>query len=109
MSDIPAPVVNRYLTAASTGNIAALADCFTPDGVVVDEGHTYRGHEQIIGWRKDLAGKWTFTSTVTGSQPIGPDEYQVSVRVEGNFPGAVANLIYRFTLTDDLVKELSIG
>jgi hypothetical protein len=30
-------------------------------------------------------------------------------RIEGNFPGNVADLSYRFTRTDDLISELTIG
>jgi hypothetical protein len=102
------PVVLRYLAAADSGDIAALADCFALDGTVLDEGHLYRGRDQIIGWRKAIAGAWTYTSTVTGSESISEHEHRVQVRVEGNFPGAVAELTYRFSIRDGLIGDLTI-
>jgi hypothetical protein len=109
MSDTAPAVVTRYLAAADAGDLAALADCFTSAGTVTDEGRTYRGREEIIGWREALAGKWTYTSTVSGSRPISAQEHNVSVHVEGNFPGGVADLRYRFTLREGLIEDLTIA
>ena len=103
------PVVAHYLAAAGSGDIAALAGCFTEDGTALDEGHAYRGHAEIVGWRESLARQWTYTTTVTSSEPIEGGDYQVTVRAEGNFPGGVADLTYRFTLHDGLISALSIG
>jgi ketosteroid isomerase-like protein len=105
----PTPaVVSRYLAAAERSDFAELADCFTPDGFVVDEGVTYRGRDEIVGWREAVAGKWVYTTVVTGSEPLGPNQYRVQVRVEGNFPGGVADLTYRFVLHGGAIAELSI-
>jgi hypothetical protein len=109
MTDTTPAVVPRYLSAADSGNFGALAECFALSGSVVDEGETHRGHAEIIGWREALAGKWVYTSTVTGSKAIGTDDYRVHVHVEGNFPGGVADLAYRFRLHDGLIDELFIA
>jgi hypothetical protein len=108
MSQEVPTVISRYLASAGAGDFTALADCFTPTGKVVDEGHAYQGRDEIIGWRQSLAGKWTFTTTITGSEPVNDSEYRVNAHVEGNFPGGVADLTYRFTLQDDLISDLSI-
>jgi hypothetical protein len=106
----PTPsVVTRYFAAADARDFTELADCFVSDGFVVDEGTTYRGHDEIIGWRQDVAAKWTFTTTVTGSESVSPTEFRVHARVEGDFPGGVAELTYRFVLRDDAITELSIA
>ena len=102
-------IVTRYLSAAEQGDLTALTDCFTADGTVLDEGHTYHGHAEIIGWRESIASHWTYTTTVTSAEPIAANEYTVTARVEGNFPGGVADLTYRFTLRDGLIADLSIG
>src|SRR5882757_6476890 len=101
MSDTAPLVVTRYLAAADAGDFPALAGCFTSDGTVLDEGRTYRG-------REELAGTWTYTSSVTASEPVSAQVYQVNVRVEGDFPGGVADLTYRFTLREGLIEDLSI-
>jgi hypothetical protein len=103
------PVVTRYLAAAAAKEFGSLADCFTADGSVIDEGHTYRGRAQIIGWRESVASEWTFTSTVTSSEPISEHEYRVTVHVVGDFPGGVVDLTYGFVLQDDLIALLTIG
>jgi hypothetical protein len=103
-----APIVTAYLAAADSGDIPALADCFTADGYVIDEGHTYTGRDAIIGWREALVGQWIYTSRVTGTSLIGPDEFRVSVRVEGNFPGGVADLAFQVALRGERISALVI-
>jgi ketosteroid isomerase-like protein len=105
---VPA-VVTRYLGASAASDISVLADCFSPMGTVVDEGNTYRGQAEIRAWREALADKWIYTVTVTGSEAIETDEYRVNVHLEGNFPGGVADLSYRFRLQDGLITELIIA
>ncbi len=97
------------LAAAYAGDVPARAECFHAEGTVVDEGRTYRGRDEIIGWREALAGTWTYTSTVTAGDSISADDYRVHVRVEGDFPGGVADLAYRFTLRDGLIGALLIA
>ena len=101
-------VITRYLAAAAAGDFAVLADCFTVDGTATDEGHTYRGRAEIIGWRESLASQFTYTATVTSSEPISDNEYRVTAHAVGDFPGGVADLTYRFTLNDGLIADLTI-
>jgi hypothetical protein len=103
------PVITRYLAAAPTRDFAALADCFTSDGTATDEGRTYRGRAEIIGWRESLASQFTYTATVTGSEPINDSEYRVTAHLVGDFPGGVADLTYQFVLHDGLIADLTIG
>lgn len=102
-------VITRYLAAAAGADFGALADCFTADGTVTDEGHTYRGRAEIVGWRESVTSQWTYTSEVTGSEPVNEAEYRVTVHILGNFPGGVADLTYRFVLHDGLIADLTIG
>jgi ketosteroid isomerase-like protein len=101
-------VVTRYLEAADRGDIRALAASFTPDGTVVDEGVTYRGRDEIIGWREQLDSKWVYTSTVTGSRAVDDHTFLIGVLVEGNFPGGRADLTYSFSVDGDLLTALTI-
>jgi hypothetical protein len=103
------PAVSRYLRAADAQDAQACADCFTPDGTVLDEGHTYRGRAEITGWRTSVASQWTYTSTVTGVEEPGPDgEYRMNVHLKGDFPGGEADLSFGFTVRDDLIAALRI-
>ncbi|MFC4590825.1 nuclear transport factor 2 family protein [Sphaerisporangium corydalis] len=101
-------VVTRYLDAAEARDAKRLAACFTADGTVQDEGRTYTGHEEIVRWREGGPSEWTYTTTVTGDRPISPERHQVMVRVEGDFPGGLADLTFDFTLREGLVSALRI-
>jgi ketosteroid isomerase-like protein len=102
-------VITRYLAAADAQDSTALVGCFTTDGTVVDEDQTYLGRDAIRGWRDLIAGKYTYTTKVTGSEAAGPDTYRVSVHIEGDFPGGQADLTYSFALRDELIAALHIG
>ena len=101
-------IVTRYLQAAEARDAKACADCFTEDGTVLDEDKMFRGRDEIFEWREDLAGKFTYTTTVTGSEPVSADAYRVTAFLKGDFPGGVVTLNYGFTLRDGLIADLKI-
>jgi ketosteroid isomerase-like protein len=102
-------VIARYLQAADERDAAALVACFAEDGSVLDEGHTYAGRDAIRAWREDTATKWTYTTTVTGTEALGGDRFDVSIHLKGDFPGGEADLTQAFTLSDGLISRLAIG
>ncbi|HET6392837.1 MAG TPA: nuclear transport factor 2 family protein [Blastococcus sp.] len=105
---LPAPV--RDFLAAHTARDADTAiRAFTPDAVVTDEGHTFRGTEEILGFLRTSGSEFTYTTELTGAQRVD-DEHWVAVHhLEGNFPGGVVDLAYRFAMHGDLVAELVIA
>ena len=107
MSTTP-DVVTRYLKAAREGDVDTLVACFTEQGTVRDEGQNYRGRPEIRGWRESLRSKYEYTATMTGSEPAGEGQLIVRMHLEGNFPGGVADLSYRFTLTGQHIADLAI-
>jgi uncharacterized protein (TIGR02246 family) len=109
MTETAPPVVERYFRATDAADAAALAECFTTDGVVEDDGETLRGRDEILAWRAALASRFTYTTTVTGSRAVDADSYRVEVTIEGDFPGGKADLAFLFTLRDDLIAALVIG
>lgn len=109
MSDESPDVIDRYLRAADQQDIEALAACFMPNGFVIDEGHKYIGHDEIVRWRRELLGRFTYTSELTGTESGDNNEHRAFVHIEGDFPGSVADLTYRFTVEGDLISALTIG
>jgi ketosteroid isomerase-like protein len=101
-------VIARYLAAADAKDIDALVACFGPDATVLDEGKTYTGHDQIRAWREATISSWTYTTEVTGTEPIGDAGYQVNTHLEGDFPGRVVDLRFQFAVTDGLISDLRI-
>ncbi|MEV4631436.1 nuclear transport factor 2 family protein [Micromonospora sp. NPDC049523] len=107
---VPVPgVVARYFEATDSGEKDVLVACFTEDAVVVDEGRTRRGRAEIRQWRDEVATAYEYTVEILGAEPAGADEYLVTTRLEGNFPGNVVDLRFRFGLRDDLIDRLEIA
>jgi uncharacterized protein (TIGR02246 family) len=102
-------VITRYLRAADEQDFAALAECFTTDGVAIDEGQTYVGRDAIRGWRESVISKYTYTTTITGTERVGDDRFNVDVHLVGDFPGGEAGLTEAFTLREGLIAHLAIA
>ena len=109
MADTSPEVIRRYLRAADEGDVEALAACFAASGVVVDEDTKYEGHDEIVRWRREVAGKYVYTSELTGTEAVGDTEYRVFIRIEGNLPGGVADLTYGFEIHDGAIAALNIA
>lgn len=73
---------------------------FADHAVVSDEGRTYRGLDEIRGWVRGSIGLFTTTLTFLRGRE---DEGMVgaSFRLEGDFPGGVVELEYRFRLDEE--------
>lgn len=58
--DLPKPIA-EYFAADHTRDAHALARCFAADGVVHDEGGTFRGTEAIRDWSAATREKYHHT------------------------------------------------
>ena len=101
-------VINRYFAAQSTRGFDTMVNLFTDDGVVIDEGKTWRGHSGIREWRDKAASAYQYTTQVLQVHEVDEDEYTALVRLEGNFPGGIVELEYRFALAGGKIKSLQI-
>jgi ketosteroid isomerase-like protein len=106
--DLP-EVVGNYFAAAGAYDFAALAACFTPDGMVSDEGDVFHGPAEIVSWRETLAAKWINTYEVTSAEMLTPTDVQVTAHLAGTFPGGDVDLDYAFRLADGLIARLEIS
>lgn len=77
-----------------------VVDVFTPNAVVVDDGHTYRGRDAILSWLTGPASEFTITSTWLSAEQFGTRAVVVIV-IEGDFPGGRAELRYEFEHEQD--------
>ena len=110
LASVPLPATVRDFLAAHILRDADSASSFlTDDAVVVDQDQTFRGHEQIHAFLRDSGSEFTYTSEQIGARRIDDAHWVVTVRLEGTFPGGVADLDYRFALRDDRVAELVIA
>ncbi|MCV7420481.1 nuclear transport factor 2 family protein [Mycobacterium yunnanensis] len=91
--------VTTFMTALDAREVDRVLATLTPDAVVTDEGHDYTSAEQIGTWVATAASEYTYTTTVTGAS-VTATGVVVGQHLEGDFPGGVADLHYRFTLAD---------
>jgi hypothetical protein len=103
--DLPKTIA-AYFTA-DKGDCEAVAQCFTENAVVKDEGHTYHGRAAIKEWKADASTRYQYTS-----EPFACEHQSgkvvVTSRLTGNFPGSPVNLRFFFGLEGDKIASLEI-
>jgi uncharacterized protein (TIGR02246 family) len=107
IEDLPA-VVTTYLSAHRDRDAPTATGLFTPDAVVTDEGRDHRGPDAIRAWLTRAASAYTYTTTFAGAARTGADHVDVRQHLEGDFPGGVVDLHFRFTLRDGRISRLVI-
>lgn len=106
--DLPA-VITGYLAAQHARDADAAVAACTGDAVVTDDGRTYRGPDEIHAWVRDAASEYRYTTELIAAARVDDAHYDVSHHLEGDFPGGVADLHYRFTLRGTAIARLVIA
>ncbi|MFC9978351.1 nuclear transport factor 2 family protein [Gordonia sp. NPDC127522] len=101
--------IRTFMTALDARDDDRALDLFTADAVVTDEGHDHAGRDGISAWlAASVSGSgYTYTSEFTGATATG-DTVDVGQHLQGDFPGGVADLHYRFVLDGALISRLVI-
>ena len=103
------PTTIRDFLAAHVRDAASAIAAFSPDAVVVDEGRTFRGTEEVLDFLRNAGTEFTFTTELVGAERIDDKQWVAINHLEGDFPGGVADLRYRFTIDGDRITELVIA
>ncbi len=107
-TQLPA-AVREYFARMFEADRSGVIDVFVRDALVEDDGHSYRGRAQILGWLTGAASEYTVTSTRLSAEATA-DTATVVMRLEGDFPGGVVDLRYVFATTPDgRIATLSIA
>lgn len=110
--DLPADLpgaVRAYLAAQTARDAEAAVRACTPDVVVLDDGHTYRGPDDLRRFVTEAGSEFTYTTTLLGAERVDDTHWVVTHHLEGDFPGGVVDLRYRFALEGGLIAELVIA
>lgn len=99
--------VKTFMTALDAREVDRVLATLTTDAVVTDEGHDYLGHDEIGTWVATAAAEYTYTTAFTGAT-ANAESVVVGQHLEGNFPGGVADLHYRFTLDGTVINRVVI-
>jgi len=104
--DLPAPIV-IYMSAANWGDTEALAQCFSENAVVRDEGQTVEGLAAIKQWMAEAQRKYQYSV-----EPLGSDQSDgktiVTNRLAGRFPGSPIDVQFIFKLEGSKIASLEI-
>jgi ketosteroid isomerase-like protein len=100
-------VIAEYFAADKKGNTQAIAECFTQEAVVIDEGNTYTGREAIRQWIANASTQYTYTAEPFALEQDG-GQTVVTSHLVGNFPGSPVDLRYLFVLDGNKIAELEI-
>jgi hypothetical protein len=103
--NFPEPIAAYF--EADRRDSAAVARCFTTDGVVVDEGRTHTGLGAIEAWKTAASARFSYIA-----EPFAlvkqDRKYIVTTRVTGDFPGSPVDLRFIFTLERGKIGSLEI-
>ncbi|MGY1617316.1 nuclear transport factor 2 family protein [Geodermatophilus sp. SYSU D00691] len=102
-------VVRGFLAAHAARDADSALRAFTPTAVVVDDGTTYRGTDEVRDFLSRAGAEFTYTTTLVAAERTDDAHWTATHRLEGDFPGGVVDLRYRFALAGDLVAELVIA
>ena len=107
-TEVPA-VITAYQAAHDQHDVDAALATFATDAVVHDEDHDWMGVQQIRQWLVKTSTEYTFTRTLLGAEHTAADSWVLRHRLQGNFPGGVVDLSYRFTLAGGHIARLEIS
>jgi SnoaL-like domain len=96
--------IDDYFTA-DKGDAEAVAQCFTENAVVKDEGHTYNGRAGIARWKAESSKKYEYVCEPIAIEEAG-GKVIVTAHLVGNFPGSPIDLRYFFELKGGKIATL---
>ncbi|MGV9361453.1 nuclear transport factor 2 family protein [Amycolatopsis sp. NPDC003731] len=108
-TDLLPATVREFLAAHIARDAGTASSFLTEDAVLVDQGETFRGREKTRAFLRDAGSEFEYTTEQIGARRVDDAHWVVTVRLEGTFPGGVAELDYRFALRDGLIAELVIA
>jgi len=102
-------VVQRYQHAHDRHDVDEALSAFAAGAIVRDEDQEWTGTAAIRKWLIKTSTEYTFTRTLLGAEEGAPGTWVIRNRLEGNFPGGVVDLRYRFELAGDEITGLTIA
>ena len=100
--------ISNYFVAVNAHDAEAVAQAFTVDGVVHDEGRTHRGRAEIHAWANETIRKYHMALIPLGVSG-GDRSAAVNTKVSGTFPGSPIELTFDFEIGDGGIRSLKIG
>lgn len=93
--------VRTFVAAHQAHDRETELSCFAEDATVTDEGHTHTGLAELRAWLGKAESEYAYTTEVTGATSTDETHHDVVHHLEGDFPGGVVDLHFRFVLAAD--------
>lgn len=103
--NLPEPIAAYF--ASDTQGPDDVARCFTPDGVVKDNGRTHTGRDAIKAWKAESSTLYTYTNAPFSAEVVD-GVHVVHSHTAGSFPGSPIDLRLSFSLARGLIARLEI-
>lgn len=101
-------VVTSYLAAHRAHDTDSAIQSYASDAVVIDDGKTYEGLDEIRAWLSRSTTEYEYTTELTHATIIDEAHYVATHHLAGNFPGGQVDLDYEFTLSDRRIIRLTV-
>lgn len=101
--------VAAHLAAHEARDVEREVVCYAEQAAVTDEGRTYRGTAEIRAWLGRAASEYTYTSELIAVRQDDAEHWTAVRHLEGDFPGGVVDLRYRYTLDAGRITKLVIA
>jgi hypothetical protein len=102
-------VIKRFQDAHDDHDVDGALATFAGTATVRDEGQQWVGTTEIRTWLIKTSTEFTYTRTLLGAETAADGSWDVRNRLEGNFPGNVVDLHYRFQLSGGQIHSLTIA
>jgi hypothetical protein len=99
IDELPA-AAQGFVDGWQAGDADKVEALFAEDAIAADQGETFRGKKEIRRWINESIHLFTTTLTFLGGREFD-EMVGASYRLEGDFPGGVAELEYQFHLNDE--------
>lgn len=101
--------IRDFLAAHLARDADAAMRTLTTDPVVVDDGTTFRGDAEVREFLAHAGSEFRYTTELVAAERVDDTHWVAVNRLEGDFPGGVVELAYRFVLENGRIAELVIA
>ncbi|MES3018787.1 MAG: nuclear transport factor 2 family protein [Bacteroidota bacterium] len=100
-------IITDLIKAQDKHDSVAYAACFSENGVVFDEGKTYKGRTEIQQWIAKANEKYQTLMKPLALTEAGTKSV-LSTETSGTFPGSPIVLNFNFEIIDGLIQSLKV-
>jgi hypothetical protein len=99
--------IRSFIEAHAARDADAALALLAPGAVITDVGESFSGDDALRRFVSEAGAEFTYTDEITDVALDG-ETWVVGHHLEGDFPGGVADLDYRFALEGERIARLDI-